>query len=1031
VADDLVISLPVGARVLVVANLRLQGPATAASTLAADQLERALFAWSGPGAVVVAGDLFDLGDLGQDAVVPALDAHSRLRDALKDFSAGPGRRLIVLPGLRDAGMSASPVAAATLAGSLGAELAPAALVELCTAAGVRAVRVEPGDPVHLRTGSSGVGTPPGYPRLADILPGVWRGSTSGWLAGMSELDDPAAAPRFVASRLVYRQFGRRAWLLGIPVLVALLARLPVAFLRPARHVASDLLITALLASALELVVLLALAAVCLRQVWLAFSGQAGRPRDLNEGARGTARALVADGLAGLITATTCRAELSQVGDGFYANAGSCSEVVSEYLPRLGGLGLPSPFLASLQVSWVELEAGNELHARLLYGSTLSSGATAAERLLARVPSPEPPSPAGGSDDGLVSTPEARRSVMPWRRQVPPPVPVVAASFPHGQAWPRQVSFAVPHRRTRRWAALVVAAAGLVSLLSAVAGSVAHRLRLVSQVLPLAVPQAAGAVTALGGIGLIMLARGILRGQRRAFIICQATLVGVALLHVLRADSLVPTVVALAVAGFLAVRRESFLAASDLPPVRRGLPLIAALALATIAVGTLTLEGSSWITTRLHHRSINHLGWGQALLATVERMVAVQDVPLPGRLNGFFTPAMTATATGLALVAAWMVFRPVVGHRPRAGTEGGLERAREVVDRYGAGTLDYFALRSDKQFYFWAETVVAYAVYGGVCLVSPDPVGPLAQREGAWRRFHNYADSNGWSLAVLGAGEDWLPIYRASGMHDLYLGDEAVVRMERFSLDGGRFKGLRQAVKRVGRHGYTITFHDPAEVSPELAGHIQEVMTKSRRGGVERGFSMTLGRIFDPGDKGLLLAVVHGPPPEGSASPGPPVAFCQYVPAPAINGFSLDLMRRDNSEHPNGLIDFAIVETIHYLAERHYQGLGLNFATMRAVLAGEAGDGLSQKVQAWLVRRMSGSMQIESLWRFNAKFDPDWQPRYAVYDSPEHALPAALAVARAESFWELPLIGRFLVPSSQRQPDGGRAGAPLPAERAGP
>ena len=159
-------------------------------------------------------------------------------------------------------------------------------------------------------------------------------------------------------------------------------------------------------------------------------------------------------------------------------------------------------------------------------------------------------------------------------------------------------------------------------------------------------------------------------------------------------------------------------------------------------------------------------------------------------------------------------------------------------------------------------------------------------------------------------------------------------------------------------------------------------------------------------------------------PARPLPFAKYVPAPAVKGFSLDLMRRDNGEHPNGLIDFAIVETIRYLSERGYEGLGLNFAAMRAVLAGEAGDGLTQRVQAWLVRRMTGSMQVESLWRFNAKFDPDWQPRYAVYDSAEHALPAALAVARAESFWELPLIGRFLVPSAQRQVEATAGAGPV-------
>ncbi|MBV9660826.1 MAG: DUF2156 domain-containing protein, partial [Acidimicrobiales bacterium] len=79
----------------------------------------------------------------------------------------------------------------------------------------------------------------------------------------------------------------------------------------------------------------------------------------------------------------------------------------------------------------------------------------------------------------------------------------------------------------------------------------------------------------------------------------------------------------------------------------------------------------------------------------------------------------------------------------------------------------------------------------------------------------------------------------------------------------------------------------------------------------------------------------------------------------------------------------------------------------------AGEGMSQRIQAWVLHRMSGSMQIESLWRFNAKYDPDWQPRYAMYDAPEHVLATAIAIARAESFWELPVIGRFLVPQAGR------------------
>jgi lysylphosphatidylglycerol synthetase-like protein (DUF2156 family) len=977
-----------GARVLVFANLHLSSAPTVASSLAAGEVARAVGSWSGPGAVVLAGGTFDFA--GEQVDVPgALDAHVALGDALRDFAAAPGRRVVLLAGHGDAWLS-EPGAGAAVRARVGAEVATAVVAELQTAGGVRRARIEPGDHLGTMAGASGPTGPPepGRQPLADVFPGLWRGSTSGWLAGLSQLDDPSAASRFVASRLVYRQLGRRAWLLAVPVVLALLLRLPVALLRPARHVSGILLATALGAAAVESVVLVALAMVSLRQIWLAFSGRGGAPRDLNETARAAGRELASAGWAGLVTGATSRAELSPVGTGFYANAGCCGDVVSEYTPRGASLGLPSAFLATRQLAWIELETGNELHARLLYGQVMLPGATVAERLLTRAP------------------------VLAR--------PVVVASFPNGRPWPAVPGRAVPHRRSRRMASLVVAAAGFLSLVSDLSAPVAHHLNVLRQFLPLAVPQAAGALAALGGLGLLVLARGIRRGQRRAYLVCQATLVAVATLHLLRAGSVVGAIMALVVAGFLWLRRASFQAGSDVPALGRAAARLGALALAAVVAGTLALEGTSWVTTTVHHRRSARIGWVQAFQATTERMIGVKHVALPDRLDDFFSPAMFSVTAGLVLVAAWMVFRPVVARWPRhAG--GGLERAREVVRRYGAGTLDYFTLRSDKEFFFWGGTVVAYAVYSGVCLVSPDPVGPPAEREGAWRSFREFADSRGWSLGLLGASEDWLPIYRATGMHDLYVGDEAVVRTERFSLGGGKFKGLRQAVKRVARNGYSISFHDPAHVGPELARQLEEVMTKSRRGGVERGFSMTLGRIFDPRDAGLLLAVVHAPVGDDQIGPGSAVAFCQYVPAPAIEGFSLDLMRRDNGDHPNGLIDFAIVETIRYLAERGYKGLGLNFATMRAVLAGEAGDGLPQRVQAWLVRRMGGSMQIESLWRFNAKFDPDWQPRYAVYDSPEHALPMALAVARAESIWELPLIGRFLVPSAQRQDEAAGAG----------
>jgi lysylphosphatidylglycerol synthetase-like protein (DUF2156 family) len=1018
VPDLVQADVPVGGRVLVVSDLLLTRVATVTSTLATTEVAQVIDAWVGPGLLIFNGGGFELlassgtaagttpgsatagGDIDLRA---ALDAHPKLLIALEAFAAAPGRRVLYLPGTRDRRLAWDEALARYLREAFGAEVALAADLRIETGTGSRMVRVEPGqrfDPLSAPTDPRNPADSPfGQHIVCEVLPALsGAGSTGGpadkgWLAGVESLDDPAAFPRFLASRLAYRGLARRAWWLLLPFAVAIVLRLPfmVALSRRTKNPGGVSPLTRRLlfvggATVIDLLLVAIVAVVAIRRTWTALSGVAlarsGQAHDdPNQEARSVGRELVTAGHAGLITGHTRHPELTHLGCGFFANAGCATDVVSEEPARLASLGLPSVFLAHRQLSWVELEAGAELHARLINARADLPGAALIERAVAR--------------------PRTERT-----RELHPRV---VASFPTGQSWPPAVNRAPHLKRVRRWAAALVGLAGIMDLVSGFYEPLRDRLNALLRFIPLLVPETATALVALGGLGLLMLARGVRRGQRQAWLICEGILLATAALHLVKGVDVEEAVGAGLVALFLFANREAFQAGVDRPSARRGLMALAGGAVAAVLAGTAAIELGTLIERRAAGRHHRWVPFGRALAASAERMAGVRTIRLGHRLDQFFTPAMLAVTVGLLLAAAWLLFRPVVIHRfgPGARRHPGLARARDIVQRHGAGTLDYFALRADKEFFFWGDSVVAYGVYSGVCLVSPDPIGPEAERDETWRAFRRFADQHGWTLAVLGAGEEWLPIYRATGMHDLYVGDEGVVDTTRFSLDGGHHKGLRQAVNRIAKYGYTISFHDPASLAPNVRRQLDEVMTKSRRGEVERGFSMTLGRVFDPQDVGLLLAVVHGPGTDGQD--GEPVAFCQFVPAPGIGGYSLDLMRRDAGEHPNGLIDFAIVETIRYLRAHGKRGLGLNFATMRAVLAGESGEGMSQRIQAWLLRRMSDSMQIESLWKFNAKYDPDWQPRYALYDSPEHALPAVVAVARAESFWELPLIGRFLVP----------------------
>lgn len=980
VPDLVAIGVVSGSRVLVVGDLALSQTSCDASEAFAAEFARTLADVHGPGALILAGNTFDL--IGDALVDPAraLSAHARLSDAILAFSTRDDRRVVLLPGDRDGCLAWNPAAVATVGKRIGAEVALAAEVTLHTGDGDRRVRVEPGhrfDPFDAFEDPRNSGeTPLGH--YAHQALGNLRRQVGGWLDGIQLLADPTQVSAFVTSRLFYRRLLRRfSWVL-IPLVAALVCFLVSLVLHEvlpqgSHNIAKDFRVwaAALGLGGVALIAVCALFALILwwtireplRAMSLRSIGGLREGDEPNEAARSAAGRLVGQGFTGLITAHTNLAELTELGGGFYANVG-CGGKVAALRP--GRFGAPDAWAVGQQQSWIEMEAGAALHSRLHFARQQPPNTTLLERLATRD----------------VGSSAAR--------------PEVVATWPSGADWPIPLPQGLDRRRARRIGAAAIAFAGIIDLVSAVVPPLHGRFEAVQDFVPLAVSQAAAMAVALFGLLLLLLARGIRRGLRHAWVIAEVALFATFVLHVVKGLDFEEALVAAAIGLYLLANRRHFRVQADDWSVTRGLAVLVGGGAAAVTAAVVTIK---LMPGHRHHE----LTWMQAIRAGIERMVGITTVPVGPRLDQFLIPVMVTITVGLVAYTGWVLFGPVLAKRLAAPAEADADRARQIVATSGGDTLAYFALRDDKRWFFHGDTLIAYAVTQGVALVSPDPIGPVADRRRAWFAFRQHADDHGWPIAVMGASEDWLPIYHASGMREMYVGDEAVADVRRFSLDGGHNKGLRQAVNRIANNGYRMEFHDPADLAPEIESALRGLMTESRRGEMERGFSMTLGRIFDPRDTGLLLAICFGPD-------GAPAAFCQYVPAPAIDGYSLDLMRRsERPDHPNGLTDYVVVETMRHLREQGMVGLGLNFATMRAVLAGERGDNTTRRVERWFYRKMSDSMQIESLWRYNEKFDPDWVPRFACYDSAEHLLASATALAKAESWWDIPVVGRFFRP----------------------
>jgi lysylphosphatidylglycerol synthetase-like protein (DUF2156 family) len=145
-----------------------------------------------------------------------------------------------------------------------------------------------------------------------------------------------------------------------------------------------------------------------------------------------------------------------------------------------------------------------------------------------------------------------------------------------------------------------------------------------------------------------------------------------------------------------------------------------------AVGYLVLVvtfGTVTLVLEQEHVEEQLTVWG-VIKATFAGLVGL-DGPYTytGRFfKDFFPAALLALGIAGLLVLSALVFRALA--RRENPTSADRARARELVRAYGSDTLDYFALRSDKSYFFSAagDAMVAYTYASGYALVAADPIG---------------------------------------------------------------------------------------------------------------------------------------------------------------------------------------------------------------------------------------------------------------------------------------------------------------------
>ncbi|MEV5812060.1 phosphatidylglycerol lysyltransferase domain-containing protein [Streptomyces mutabilis] len=553
--------------------------------------------------------------------------------------------------------------------------------------------------------------------------------------------------------------------------------------------------------------------------------------------------------------------------------------------------------------------------------------------------------------------------------------------------------------------LVGRACALVGLLDIAAGVFPRfrhsRMHALAEVLPDSFGPFAAALSLSAGVLLLLLAHGLRRRKRRAWRAAVALLPLGAVAQFTYRHSLLGVLISLALLAPLLRHRDQFAALPDPRSRWRALANFVLMSAGSLVLGLIVVNAHP-------HRMIGDPSLADRITHVLYGLFGVEG-PVDYRGHTSWTVAFSLGALGLltAVTTIYLALRPE--HPAARLTEDDETRLRALLARHGGrDSLGHFALRRDKAVVFSpsGKAAVTYRVVSGVMLASGDPIGDVEAWPGAIERFMDEARAHSWTPAVMGCSETGGEVWtRETGLDALELGDEAVVDVADFSLAGRAMRNVRQMVKRIERAGYETRVRRVADLSDAELDRVRRAADAWRGTDTERGFSMALGRVGDPSDGDCLIATAHKPDAEPGEY-GDLKAVLHFVPWGA-DGVSLDLMRRDRAADP-GMNELLIVAALQAAPRLGIARVSLNFAMFRAALARGEKIGAGPVLRAWrgLLVFLSRWFQIESLYKFNAKFRPRWEPRFVVYRASADLPRIGFAAMQAEGFVTLTLP-RFL------------------------
>jgi phosphatidylglycerol lysyltransferase len=303
------------------------------------------------------------------------------------------------------------------------------------------------------------------------------------------------------------------------------------------------------------------------------------------------------------------------------------------------------------------------------------------------------------------------------------------------------------------------------------------------------------------------------------------------------------------------------------------------------------------------------------------------------------------------------------------TDEEIARAKSLTEQFGNSSLDFFKTYSDKFIYAPPEinAYISYRVNTNFAVVLENPVAEnMEEMKKCIDAFSKYSYENGLKEIYYRVSKESLPIYHELSKKSLFLGQEGVVDLNTFSLEGGDKKSIRNALNKIKEQGYTTHINTP----PLRDGLIQKLKAVS-----DEWLKLTEREeiIFSQGmfvEKEIKLQTVISV----ENSEEKIIAFLNIIPDYVKNEGTYDLLRK-TADAPNGIMDYILIELFRYFKDNGIQYINLGFAPMSGL---DDPHNFTEKSMKFAYEKIRSFSHYKGQRDYKDKFNPKWNDKFLIY-----------------------------------------------------